>query len=111
MEETKEVTTSLKSRRLKRKSEEGSIIIIDSSRGVNSPQDRSSPKLRKYSRRLPPTDNEHCTVDNNTNQIDMKENALLSSCQTPEYALKASKGKQPETAAEARTERSHLFLV
>lgn len=64
--------------------------------------------MRKYSRRLPPTDNEHCTVDNNTNQINTKENALLSSCQSPEYALKPSKGTTTRNRSRSKDRKKPL---
>ena len=50
-----------------------------------------SPKLRKYSRRIPPKDAEQCVADNKTIQTEMKENVLLLSCQTPGYVVKSSK--------------------
>lgn len=49
-----------------------------------------SPKLRKYSRRIPPTDAEQCVTDDSMIQTEVKENTFLS-CQSPGYAVKSSK--------------------
>ena len=51
-----------------------------------------SSKLRKYSRRIPPTDVEQCVVDDKIIQSEIKENTLLLSYQSPGYAVKSSKG-------------------
>lgn len=107
MENSEDTTNGLQKskRHLKRKSEEGSTS--GSCIGGNTLQNDSS-KLRKYSRRIPPTEAEECIADDKTIQTEMKENMLFLSCHSPGYAVKSSKGTTAKNYSRSKDKKKLL---